>query len=67
MFLIRAKVNVANYITLYFTLDPPMPSRARDFGRMKGKGKPAEPSSGKSKIKSIKTSDPFIFDESDVC
>ncbi len=44
-------------------LDPPLPSRARDFGRMKGKGKPAEPSSGKTKIKS----DPFLFDASDVC
>ncbi len=49
-----------NYITaVRHFLDPPMPSRARDFGRMKGQRKPAEPSSGKTKIKS----DPFIFDE----
>jgi hypothetical protein len=42
MFLIRAKINVANYITIVRYFGPPLSSRARDFGRMKGKGKPAQ-------------------------
>ncbi len=68
MFLTRAKIIGDNYITVVrHFLDPPLPSCARDFGRMKGKVKPAESSSGKTKIKSIKTSDPFIFEVSDVC